>query len=117
MRYLVNAFSLAMLASPADNMLHVKDVSASEVEFDISAVGHQATAEVLAVFLGRKVIRNRVAITLMPGDVAYIAQLQWPDGRPPEGAVVVDPKNLPPVKFIRVRVFDNLGGHNLGPTT
>jgi hypothetical protein len=109
MRYLTNAFSLGMLPSPVDCMFAAKEVSAAEVKFETSAVGHKATADVLKTLLGREVAFNRTAVTLKPGDIVYVAQLQWPAGHPPEGAVVVNPDNLPPVKFMRVIVLDRLG--------
>ena len=109
MRYLTNAFSLGMLPPPVDCMFAAKEVSAAEVKFETSAVGHKATADVLTTLLGREVAFNRTAVTLKRGDIVYVAQLQWPAGRPPEGSVVIDPKNLPPVRFIRVTAFDKVG--------
>jgi hypothetical protein len=78
-KYLLNAFSLQMIQSfPCS-------VSFEEVDHLpdglTSAVGHQDTANVLGVEM------NRVSVSLHPGDVFYVAQLQG--GRLPEGSTTL----------------------------
>lgn len=60
-----------------------------------SAVGHADTAAVLGVEC------NRVNVSLKPGDIAYVAQLQG--GRLPEGATTL-PDGFS-FKFIKVEVL------------
>jgi len=90
MNALVNAFSLNMVAGTA--MLQVRDVPAEQVPPDAtSAIGHKETAEVVSELLGRSVQVNRVAISLKPGDTAYVATLFTAEGkpfRPPEGVIL-----------------------------
>ena len=50
-----------------------------------SAVGHQATAEILTDLLGVQVPMNRIAYEQPPGEVALVFKLK---GRPPEGVVL-----------------------------
>lgn len=92
MNALVNAFSLNMVAGTA--MLQVREVPATEVPADAqSAVGHESTAQVLSILLGREVPACRKAITLSKGDTAYVATLFTRAGapfRPPEGVVMTD---------------------------
>jgi len=57
----------------------------------VSAIGHEATAKLLEMILGRAVPVNRVAVTLKHGDEALIFALK---GRLPEGAVVKDVEEL-----------------------
>lgn len=90
MNALVNAFSLNMVSGTA--MLQVREVPATEVPLSAaSAVGHESTAQVLTVLLGREVKMNRVPVTLAVGDTAYVATLFTKDNRPfrpPEGVVL-----------------------------
>jgi hypothetical protein len=80
--YLSNAFSLGMLvASPEGLTLRVRQLSLEEAKDllgrgFISAVGHAATAEILAALLGLPVEANRVAITLRAGDALLVFQLR-----------------------------------------
>jgi hypothetical protein len=89
--YLGNAFSLGMLqASPSGLTLRVRPLSLEEAKDllkggFISVVGHQATAEILAILLGVEVPPNRVAITMREGDSLIVFQLLV---RLPEGAVL-----------------------------
>ncbi len=80
--YLCNAFSLSMLGQmpPEGRTVKVRPVSLEEVKSllqgeYVSAVGHQATAEVLSTLLGLPVEARRVAITLSPGDRVIVFQL------------------------------------------
>jgi hypothetical protein len=54
---------------------------ASEI---LSAVGHQATADVLTQLLGREVPVNRILFQQQPGQQALVLKMR---GRPPEGVV------------------------------
>lgn len=84
--YLLNAFSLNMLASNAD--IHVREVSLdiarNLAKIATSAVGHADTAAVFADVLGVPVPTNRVSVTLGEGDAALVGQYSGP--RLPEGA-------------------------------
>ena len=85
--YLLNAFSLNMLAGNAD--IIVREVSrkvAASLAADcncVSAVGHADTAAVFASVLGVPVACNRATVTLKYGDVALVGQYSGP--RLPEG--------------------------------
>ena len=92
-RFLLNAFSLQMLTSfPCG--VKFEEVE-SLPENLISAIGHQDTANVLGVPM------NRVNVSLKPGDVAFVAQLQG--GRLPEGSTTL-PEGFS-FKFIKVVVL------------
>lgn len=97
MKYVSNAFSLAMLNGNCN--LSVEEIS--EEVFDnikddcISCVGHEDTANILGV------VFNRASITLEKGDVLFVAQLQG--GRLPEGATKL-PDGFK-FKFLKVRVW------------
>ena len=83
--YLLNAFSLNMLAGNAD--VHVREVSLDTArnlaKVCGSAVGHADTAAVFADVLGIDVPCNRVSVSLKEGDVALVGQYSGP--RLPEG--------------------------------
>lgn len=91
--FLLNAFSLQML--PAFPCCVIFKEIESLPEGLTSAIGHQDTANVLGVPM------NRVNVSLKPGDVAYVAQLQG--GRLPEGATTL-PDGFS-FKFIKVEVL------------
>lgn len=79
MNYLLNAFSLQMVA---DFPATVTFEEVAELPNGlISAIGHQDTANVLGVTM------NRINVSLKSGDVFYIAQLQG--GRLPEGSTTL----------------------------
>ena len=84
--FLLNAFSLNMLAGNAD--VHVREVSLDTArnlaKVCTSAVGHADTAAVFADVLGVPVPCNRVSVALKEGDVALVGQYSGP--RLPEGA-------------------------------
>jgi hypothetical protein len=93
--YLLNAFSLQMLQGDAT----IKVTEGSTLPQGLtSAIGHQDTAAVLGVEC------NRINVTLQPGDVAYVAQLQG--GRLPEGATTL-PEGFS-FKFLRVEIAEEL---------
>jgi hypothetical protein len=87
--FLLNAFSLQMLqdfpCQVAFEELHgiEADSIIMQAQQGIikSAIGHQDTANVLGVPM------NRINVSLVKGDVAYVAQLQG--GRLPEGATTL----------------------------
>lgn len=92
MSYLLNAFSLQMLADfPAS--VQVTEVSALPKGL-VSAIGHQDTANVLGVPMAR------INVTLRKGDIAYVAQVVG--GRLPEGATTL-PVGFA-IKFLKVEV-------------
>ncbi|MDM7320298.1 MAG: DUF1874 domain-containing protein [Fervidobacterium sp.] len=79
--YLSNAFSLSMLQPDPAAVLTVRPIELNYVKdlfercgFE-SAVGHQATAEVLTNLLGIEVPANRTQIKLQPGDILIVFQL------------------------------------------
>ena len=84
--YILNAFSLNMLAGNAD--IHVREVSLDTArnlaKGCVSVVGHADTAAVFADVLGTDVPCNRVSVTLDKGDTALVGQYSGP--RLPEGA-------------------------------
>lgn len=83
---ILNAFSLAMIATPAS--IDVADVSldrAKELAAGAeSAVGHADTAAIFSGQLGCEVAFNRANVTLARGDRALVGQYAGP--RLPEGA-------------------------------
>lgn len=91
-KFLLNAFSLQMLKG--DATVKFTEVKALP-EGLTSAIGHADTAAVLGVEM------NRVNVTLNPGDVAFVAQLQG--GRLPEGSTEL-PAGFS-FKFIKVEVM------------
>jgi hypothetical protein len=111
--YLSNAFSLSMLSPISSNNdginLLVKEVPLEEVKETlknnsfVSAIGHQATAEILSTLLEAPVPMNRVGISLEKGNVLYVFQLLT---RLQEGQVlsVNEIQNLP-YKFFRVEIL------------
>lgn len=92
--YLLNAFSLQMLSAPATVRFVEVDALPNGL---ISAIGHQDTASVLGVPM------NRISVSLEPGDVAYVAQLQG--GRLPEGSTTL-PEGFK-FKFFKVEVLSD----------
>ena len=92
--FLSNAFSLQMLEGfPAS--VKIEEVSREDIPAEaVSVVGHQDTANVLGVPM------NRQNVSLEPGDVLFVAQLQG--GRLPEGATTL-PEGFS-FKFLRVEV-------------
>lgn len=92
-KFLLNAFSLQMLTTFPCGVTFEEVESLPEGL--TSAIGHADTAAVLGVPM------NRVNVSLNPGDVAYVAQLQG--GRLPEGATTL-PEGFS-FKFIKVVVL------------
>lgn len=90
--YLLNAFSLQMVAVPCKVKFTEVD---SLPEGLTSAIGHADTAAVLGVPM------NRVNVHLSAGETAYIAQLMG--GRLPEGSTTL-PEGFS-FKYIKVEVF------------
>ena len=90
--YLLNAFSLQMVAVPCTAKFSEVEKLPEGLE---SAVGHADTAAVLGVPM------NRINVKLNSGDVAYIAQLQG--GRLPEGSTTL-PEGFS-FKFIKVEIL------------
>jgi len=80
--YIANAFSLGMV--PTANLPDVRFSPCNrpqDTESMVSCVGHPDTAAVLGVE------NNRIDVTLKPGDVMYVAQLQG--GRLPAGSTTL----------------------------
>jgi len=107
--WLLNAFSVNMIAEfPAQVGFNEVSIEKARGMLDAgfnSAVGHPATAEVLTSRLGLHVEANRVNVTLKPGNVALVAQVNLP--RLAEGQVLTaDEMAATPVRFFRVEVID-----------
>ncbi len=107
MVYLGNAFSLNMLNAP-EVQLKISEISLQEAKNIlsggfISAVGHQATADVLSKLLDIPVLFNRIEVKLQKGDVLIVFQLLK---RLEEGKVLTEEeiKSLP-YKIMKVEVM------------
>ena len=107
-KYLLNAFSLNMLAGVESATLKVEKV-ADEVVRELlsegfeSAVGHEATAYVLSQRLGIDIPTARVNIALCRGEAALVAQVGLP--RLAEGQVLTSEQVVEaPITFYLVRV-------------
>jgi len=96
--YITNAFSLGMLPEGKYNRMVVFDTTIEEIWTDpkgkigsayaeevVSAVGHQATAEIFSAVLGVHIPMNRIQISLKEGDIVIVGQLKE---RLPEGKVL-----------------------------
>jgi Holliday junction resolvasome RuvABC ATP-dependent DNA helicase subunit len=86
--YISNAFSLSMLTPPTT--IKVVEVSAEDVKNVLahgftSAVGHEATAQVISAQLGVQVPTNRISIQIKPSDTLVVFQLLT---RLPEGKIL-----------------------------
>jgi len=104
--YLSNAFSLSMLSFPAN--ISVSEISVDQVKQllgagFVSAVGHEATAQVLSQKLGIPVQLNRIQLSLKSGDSLIVFQLLF---RLPEGKILSEEeiKSLP-AKWLFVKVL------------
>ena len=85
--YLGNAFSLNMLQAQHGqaHSLRIEMIYPEFVPVDArSIVGHESTAQAMSRALGRPVAVNRESVTLLPGDVLFVAQ--YHGDRLPEGA-------------------------------
>ena len=100
MRYLLNAKIAPVAHEPGvEYVIKMRAITEEEArelvkrwgDNFVSAIGHEATAKLLEMILGRAVPVNRVAVTLKHGDEALIFALK---GRLPEGAVVKDVEEL-----------------------
>jgi len=87
--FISNAFSVAMLNS-TDTCVRFQEITLSKVKeliggSFVSAVGHQATADVIAMLTGVEVPVNRVSVSLKEGDQLVVFQLL---SRLPEGVIL-----------------------------
>lgn len=96
MKYVLNAFSLNMVAAKFPCMIVVEEVStevaAGYVEVGmkdgmLSGVGHADTAAVFTSVLGTTVPMNRITVNLSEGDSVLVGQYVGP--RLPEGATTL----------------------------
>lgn len=85
--YLCNAFSLNMMAPELWSAVRFEPVREKQVKEMAacaqSAVGHEATAQLLTARFGFEVPCVRSTLTLVAGDVCLVAQYKGP--RLPEG--------------------------------
>ena len=106
MKYLVNAFTPAMIAGVERTGAIVEfcPVQAEEVPDCESAVGHEGTAQLLSQILGRPIEVCRKTLQLKEGDTIYLFQLLGP--RPSEGKVYSKEElSTLPYCFLKVRIF------------
>jgi len=88
--YLANAFSLSMLTPPTTIKVveaSVEDVKNILNQGFVSAIGHEATAQVITTQLSIPVPTNRVSIKLQDGDILIVFQLLT---RLPEGKILTE---------------------------
>jgi len=86
--YISNAFSLSMLTAPTTIKVveaSVEDVKRLLINGFTSAIGHDATSQIISVQLGIQVPTNRISIKLSTGDVLIVYQLLT---RLPEGKIL-----------------------------
>jgi Domain of unknown function (DUF1874). len=103
--YISNAFSLSMLTPPITVKVveaSVEDVKNILTRGFTSAVGHEATAQVITTQLSIPVSTNRISIQLKTGDTLVVFQLLT---RLPEGKILgVDEMRQVPSKWYVVTV-------------
>jgi len=86
--YISNAFSLSMITPPTTikvveaSVEDVKNILSSNF---ISAIGHEATSQIISVQTGIQVPTNRISIKLASGDTLIVYQLL---ARLPEGKIL-----------------------------
>lgn len=101
-KYLVNSYSLNMLADPDKTFGVNRPISKDDIPRDvISAIGHADTAAVVSADLGLEIPPNRVSLSLKNGDKIYVAQYIGP--RLPEGATQL-PEGAE-IKYFSVTVY------------
>ena len=86
--YISNAFSLSMLTPPTTVKVveaSVEDVKNILKQGFISAIGHEATSQIISVQTGIQVPTNRISIKLSTADVLIVYQLLT---RLPEGKIL-----------------------------
>jgi len=79
MLYLTNTFTLGMLKNEQGSFTYQKITleearELAKQEF-ISAVGHEATAQLMSYLLGVQVPFNRIQIAVKPGDILLVCQV------------------------------------------
>jgi len=100
--YISNAFSLSMLTPPTTVKVveaSVEDVKNILKQGFISAIGHEATSQIISVQTGIQVPTNRISIQLKTGDTLVVFQLLT---RLPEGKIlgVDEMKGIPSKWYI-----------------
>ena len=100
--YISNAFSLSMLTPPTTLIVveaSVEDVKNILSSNFISAIGHEATSQIISVQTGIQVPTNRISIQLKTGDTLVVFQLLT---RLPEGKIlgVDEMKGIPSKWYI-----------------
>jgi hypothetical protein len=97
MVYLLNAFSLSMIATLLRGVNNALRLEIHELDLPrvrkalaggfVSAVGHADTAKVIGALLGTEVPCNRASVALAQGDLCIVAQ--YFGSRLPEGATAL----------------------------
>jgi hypothetical protein len=111
--YITNAFSANMLfANYHVALVYFEKISEEEARKMLesfafeSAIGHEATAQVLSKRLGQEIRVDRKPVSLQVGDQVLICQISG--GRLPEGKVLNEQEvNELPVIYIRAFVTES----------
>ena len=87
--YLGNAFSLNMLdVSPEGIYVEIRPIDSVEIPSDAeSIIGHVDMAAIVSGILNRSVAVNRETVTLVSGDILFVAQYRGE--RLPAGATIL----------------------------
>ena len=102
MNYIINSYSLNMLADPDTLFAIQRPITKEDIPRDVmSAIGHADTAKVISSELGFEVPANRISVSLKNNETAYIAQYVGP--RLPEGATKLPEGAC--IKYYRLEVY------------
>ncbi|MEM1695139.1 MAG: DUF1874 domain-containing protein [Desulfurococcaceae archaeon] len=112
MKYLVNSISLNMfnLSSDVGIKLHVKHMNTEdfckEIDEATSAIGHQATAQLLMSLCGKQISMNRVEVKINDKDELLVVQLltRLPEGKVLSFEEIAKLLNNGLIKLLKVRV-------------
>lgn len=113
MKYLVNALSLSMfnLNVDLDIGLYVKQMTPTDFcrEIDdsvISAIGHQATAQLISTLCSKQVNTNRVEVKLNDKDELLVIQLltRLPEGKILSADEIMELMSGGLVKLLKIKV-------------
>lgn len=84
----------------------------------VSAIGHEATAQIFSIILDEKIEVNRIQAEQKPGEIGLVLKVK---GRIPEGTVLTDIKQIEEIGYELFRLERNdinnslaIIGHELG---
>ena len=89
--YVLNSMIIPLATDVESAVVHLQKVPAEEVSMllhehpFVSAVGHDATAQLLSTLLDVDISMNRIQVSAKPGDVLILFRLH---SRLPEGTVI-----------------------------